>query len=93
MVGADGEEVACGEEIEASKNVSPIFAVILNQSNLSIQTIGDGCITASGRSSNDSNWYVIDSSIVQGTGTAYLGRPWRDYARVVFQNTYLHSNV
>ncbi|EIN03542.1 carbohydrate esterase family 8 protein [Punctularia strigosozonata HHB-11173 SS5] len=58
-----------------------------------INTIGSGAITASGRSSDDSNWYVIDHSTVQGTGTVFLGRPWRDYARVVFQNTALGSNV
>ncbi|CAL1714409.1 unnamed protein product [Somion occarium] len=57
-----------------------------------VQT-GVGWITASGRSTDDANWYVIDNSIVQGTGTAYLGRPWRDFARVVFQNTMLNSNV
>ncbi|KAG7439835.1 pectin lyase-like protein [Guyanagaster necrorhizus] len=58
-----------------------------------IHTLGDGWITASGRSSSDSNWYVIDSSEISGTGDAYLGRPWQSYARVVFQNSYLHSNV
>ena len=36
---------------------------------------------------------VVDSSTVQGTGTAYLGRPWRDFARVVFQRSTLGSNV
>ncbi|KAJ2976243.1 hypothetical protein NUW54_g11598 [Trametes sanguinea] len=41
-------------------------------------TIGNGYITASGRSSDDGNWYVIDSSTIQGTGKAFLGRPWRD---------------
>ncbi|KAI0639667.1 pectin lyase fold/virulence factor [Trametes polyzona] len=58
-----------------------------------INTIGNGYITASGRSSDDGFWYVIDSSTVQGTGKAYLGRPWRDYARVVFQKSTLGSNV
>ena len=57
------------------------------------QTIGNGYITASGRSSDDAFWYVVDSSTVQGTGTAYLGRPWRDFARVVFQRSTLGSNV
>ena len=59
------------------------------------QTVGNGFITASGRSSDDANWYVIDSSTIQGTGAAsvYLGRPWRDYARVVFQSCNLGSNV
>ncbi|KAK0450389.1 pectin lyase-like protein [Desarmillaria tabescens] len=58
-----------------------------------IHTLGYGWITASGRSSSDSNWYVIDSSEISGTGDAYLGRPWKNYARVVFQKSYLHSNV
>ncbi|OBZ78687.1 Pectinesterase [Grifola frondosa] len=61
--------------------------------NSVINTIGSGCITASGRSSADAFWYVIDHSTVQGTGTAYLGRPWRDFARVVFQHSTLGSNV
>jgi len=58
-----------------------------------INTIGDGAITASGRSSDDPNWFVIDSSTIQGSGSTYLGRPWSDYARVVFQNSFLSSNV
>ena len=57
------------------------------------QTVGNGFITASGRSSDDANWYVIDSSTVQGTGKAFLGRPWGDYARVVFQKCTLGQNV
>jgi hypothetical protein len=32
-----------------------------------------------GRSSNDANWYVINNSTVSGTGTSFLGRPWREY--------------
>ncbi|KAI0339550.1 pectin lyase-like protein [Trametopsis cervina] len=62
-------------------------------SNSVINTVASGFITASGRSSDDDNWYVIDKSTIQGTGTAFLGRPWRDFARVVFQNSILHSNV
>ena len=57
------------------------------------KTVGKGYVTASGRSTDDPNWYVIDNSVVEGSGSTYLGRPWRDFARVVFQNTYLHSNV
>ncbi|KAJ1309992.1 hypothetical protein OPQ81_006749 [Rhizoctonia solani] len=41
-----------------------------------IKSIGSGAITASGRSSSDSNYYVIDNSTIEGTGTTYLGRPW-----------------
>ncbi|PBK71266.1 pectin lyase-like protein [Armillaria solidipes] len=58
-----------------------------------IKTLGDGWITASGRSSDDDFWYVIDNCSISGAGDAYLGRPWRDYARVVFQNSVLGSNV
>ncbi|KAI0690978.1 pectin lyase-like protein [Cytidiella melzeri] len=61
--------------------------------NSVINTVASGFITASGRSSDDPNWYVIDHSTIQGTGTAFLGRPWRDFARVVFQNSVLGSNV
>ncbi|KAG9081902.1 hypothetical protein FRC06_005337 [Ceratobasidium sp. 370] len=58
-----------------------------------IETIASGYITASGRSSDDSNYYVIDNSTIKGTGSCYLGRPWREYARVVVQNTNIGSNV
>ncbi|PBK95454.1 pectin lyase-like protein [Armillaria gallica] len=58
-----------------------------------IHTLGHGWITASGRGTNDSNWYVIDNSEISGFGDAYLGRPWGNYARVVFQKSYLDSNV
>lgn len=58
-----------------------------------INTVGSGYITASGRSSADSNYYVIDSTTVTGSGSVYLGRPWRNYARVIFQNSSLGSNV
>ncbi|KAF8755218.1 Pectinesterase [Rhizoctonia solani] len=60
-----------------------------------IETLGDGYITASGRLENDANWYVIDRTKVysNGTGSVYLGRPWRNYARVVFQNSELGANV
>ncbi|KAG8876793.1 hypothetical protein FRB97_003916 [Tulasnella sp. 331] len=59
-----------------------------------ITTVGNGCITASGRSSNDAYYYVINDSTVTSTSYVnYLGRPWSDYARVIFQNTYLGSNI
>ncbi|KAG9006108.1 hypothetical protein FRB90_010034 [Tulasnella sp. 427] len=58
-----------------------------------INTVGSGYITASGRSSSDSNYYVIDHTTVTGSGSVYLGRPWRNYARVVFQNSSLGSNI
>ncbi|KAJ1309979.1 hypothetical protein OPQ81_006737 [Rhizoctonia solani] len=58
-----------------------------------LKSIGNGCITASGRSSPDNNYYVIDNSTIEGTGTVYLGRPWAAYARVIFQNNNIGSNV
>ncbi|CAE6518457.1 unnamed protein product [Rhizoctonia solani] len=58
-----------------------------------LKSIGNGCITASGRSSTDSNYYVIDHSTIEGTGTVYLGRPWGSYARVIFQNNNIGSDV
>ncbi|KAI0063258.1 carbohydrate esterase family 8 protein [Artomyces pyxidatus] len=54
-----------------------------------------GCITANGRSSNDSGMYLLErNTIVLASGAAsntsgkvFLGRPWRDFARVVFKST------
>ncbi|KAH8729077.1 pectin methylesterase [Phaeosphaeriaceae sp. PMI808] len=50
-----------------------------------------GYITASGRdSTSNPSYYVINKSKVSGSsgaGSYYLGRPWRNYARVVFQST------
>ncbi|ELU43080.1 Pectinesterase domain-containing protein [Rhizoctonia solani AG-1 IA] len=42
-----------------------------------LNTIGDGYITASGRSTNDNTYYVINNSKITGKGNQYLGRPWR----------------
>ncbi|KAG8763529.1 hypothetical protein FRC11_002042 [Ceratobasidium sp. 423] len=58
-----------------------------------LKSIGNGCITASGRSSADNNYYVINDSTIEGTGTVYLGRPWGSYARVIFQNSNIGSDV
>ncbi|TVY83814.1 Pectinesterase [Lachnellula suecica] len=62
---------------------------------------GGGAITASGRpSSTDVSYYVINKSSVAasgsstaGTGTVYLGRPWAEYARVLFQDTVLSGII
>lgn len=60
---------------------------------------GAGYITASGRDTADAYWYVINKSKIaakSGAGVAkestVLGRPWREYARTVVQNSDL-SNV
>ncbi|KAK7044891.1 carbohydrate esterase family 8 protein [Favolaschia claudopus] len=56
---------------------------------------GPGCTTASGRESADSGSYVLNqntivlaSDAVSGTsGKIYLGRPWGNFAKVIFKNT------
>ncbi|KAK6506585.1 hypothetical protein TWF481_005043 [Arthrobotrys musiformis] len=64
-----------------------------------IRVSGDGWVTANGRdSSSNPSYYLIDKSSIAaasgytGVGKSYLGRPWRNYARVVVQRTVL-SNV
>ncbi|OHE92744.1 pectinesterase [Colletotrichum orchidophilum] len=59
-----------------------------------IDIVGPGFVTASGRSSADANWYVINKAKIAaqpGAGdlkaSTTLGRPWRDFARVVVQNS------
>ncbi|KAK6354544.1 hypothetical protein TWF696_003687 [Orbilia brochopaga] len=60
---------------------------------------GNGYITANGRdTSSNPSYYVINASTVQAKSgvsgvLTYLGRPWRPYARTVFQNTYMTSVV
>jgi pectinesterase len=59
-----------------------------------------GYITANGRDSESNpSYYVINKSTVSAksgdtvaAGAYYLGRPWRNFSRVVFQNTKM-SNV
>ncbi|KAK6521922.1 hypothetical protein TWF506_002123 [Arthrobotrys conoides] len=64
-----------------------------------IRISGDGWVTANGRdSSSNPSYYLIDKSSIAaasgytGVGKSYLGRPWRNYARVVVQRTVL-SNI
>ncbi|XP_058203853.1 probable pectinesterase 29 [Rhododendron vialii] len=53
-----------------------------------------GFITAQGRSDpKDTNGFVFKGCNVIGTGRTYLGRPWREYARVVFYNSSLSDIV
>ncbi|KAG7382348.1 hypothetical protein PHYPSEUDO_005026 [Phytophthora pseudosyringae] len=64
-----------------------------------IETVGKGYITANGRdNSSNPSWYVFNRANVFTTnaslnGTIYLGRPWRPYSRVVFQNSELSDVV
>ncbi|KAI5124664.1 hypothetical protein M0805_004272 [Coniferiporia weirii] len=63
-----------------------------------IASKGAGCVTASGRESNDSSIYIFEQNNIIAasdaftnvTGNVYLGRPWGDYAR---QNTIVGSQL
>ncbi|XP_062150200.1 probable pectinesterase 29 [Alnus glutinosa] len=47
-----------------------------------------GYITAQGRvGPYDSNGFVFKGCTVHGSGSTYLGRPWRGYSRVIFYNS------
>ncbi|PNS14347.1 hypothetical protein CAC42_6860 [Sphaceloma murrayae] len=62
-----------------------------------IQTIGPGFITANGRdAANNTSFYVFNKANVggnSGANSTYLGRPWRQFSRVVFQRSYLSDVV
>ncbi|CAN1132420.1 Probable pectinesterase 29 [Linum perenne] len=50
-----------------------------------IRVIGGGFITAQSRETlDDPSGFVFKECSVSGTGPTYLGRPWRQYARVLF---------
>jgi len=88
-----------GTQIYANSRIAGYVDFIFGQSasiwvtNSVIETIGSGYITASGRSTDDAYYYVFDKCTIKGSGSSYLGRPWRNYARVIFQNSVLGSNV
>ncbi|TKW48455.1 Pectinesterase [Colletotrichum tanaceti] len=60
---------------------------------------GRGYITASGRDAETNpSWYVVNKSTIKAlsgvsAGQTFLGRPWRTFARVVFQNSDLGAVV
>ncbi|KAI0065634.1 carbohydrate esterase family 8 protein [Artomyces pyxidatus] len=66
-----------------------------------IAVSGAGCITANGRSANDSGIYVLNRNKVilapdaasKTSGKIFFGRPWRDYARVVFISTIVTASL
>ncbi|KAE8966605.1 hypothetical protein PR003_g13204 [Phytophthora rubi] len=62
-----------------------------------IESIGNGSITANGNgNSSNLSEFVINKARVFGhfnKSSAYLGRPWYPYARVVFQNSELGDVV
>ncbi|XP_062104491.1 probable pectinesterase 29 [Humulus lupulus] len=53
-----------------------------------------GFITAQGRTkNNDGSGFVFKNCHVDGTGSVFLGRPWRPYSRVLFYNSYLSKVI
>lgn len=53
-----------------------------------------GFITAQGRSNPaDANGFVFKECNVIGTGKVFLGRPWRDFARVLYFNSTLSDVI
>lgn len=62
-----------------------------------IETVGPGFITANGRDGlNNTSIYVFNQVTVRGTSgvnSTYLGRPWRQWSRVVFQRSLLGDVV
>ncbi|ETL44073.1 hypothetical protein L916_05550, partial [Phytophthora nicotianae] len=61
-----------------------------------IESVGYGCVTANGRTDNSNpSEYVFNNVRVFGSKPeqAFLGRPWRPYARVVFQNSDLSDVI
>lgn len=62
-----------------------------------IDTIGPGYITANGREAEENkSIYVFNNAHVSGTSgpsSTVLGRPWRQFSRVVFQDSWLGDVV
>ncbi|CAN8105999.1 unnamed protein product [Discula destructiva] len=66
-----------------------------NECDIRVLTATEGTITANGRtSSSGTSYYVFNSCTIAAasgntvtSGAYYLGRPWTEYARVVFQYT------
>ncbi|KAF2175141.1 carbohydrate esterase family 8 protein [Zopfia rhizophila CBS 207.26] len=76
-------------------------ATWFDQCDIRVLAASLGYITANGRdSASDASYFVISRSTVSAMsgnsvpdGAYYLGRPWRNYARVVFQRTSLSSVI
>ncbi|CAN1245283.1 Probable pectinesterase 29 [Linum grandiflorum] len=62
--------------------------------NCDIRAIGGGFITAHSREApDDPSGYVFKGCTISGRGPSYLGRPWRQYARVLFYKCKLSDIV
>ncbi|KAL1624261.1 hypothetical protein SLS56_007963 [Neofusicoccum ribis] len=68
--------------------------------DLRVVTAKVGYVTASGRNTTDDGWYVINEGSLTAAeghtvtaGAYYLGRPWRNFARVIFQSVYMSEVI
>ncbi|KAE8965263.1 hypothetical protein PR003_g23220 [Phytophthora rubi] len=91
-----------GRQLYAKSYISGAVDFIFGQfskvwfESCDFESVGNGAITANGNlNSSNMSEYVINKGRVFGSsnGTAYLGRPWHPYARVVFQNSELGDVV
>ena len=61
-----------------------------------IFSCGEGYVTAASTPQNEKYGYVFDGCAFTGScrdGSVYLGRPWRDYAKVVIMNSFIGSHI
>jgi pectinesterase len=92
-----------GRQVYANTLISGAVDFVFGQrasvwlEKVDIQTIGKGYITANGRDAeNNTSIFVFNKATVGGTSGAnstYLGRPWRQWSRVIFQESYLGDVV
>ncbi|KAF4130951.1 Pectinesterase [Phytophthora infestans] len=89
-----------GRELYAKTYISGAVDFVFGQKAMAwfescdIESIGEGWITANGNeNATIASEYVFNNARLFGTGSTYLGRPWRPFARVVWQNSELGDIV
>lgn len=75
-----------------------MFLIVEQKCTISVVSRGlnsvPGYITAQGRSdAQETNGFVFKDCNIVGKGKTYLGRPWRNYATVLFYNTSMSEIV
>lgn len=67
---------------------------LINVNVASLPQVHQGFITAQGReSAADSSGFIFKQCNVTGAGQVFLGRAYRPYSRVIFEDTTLDSVV
>lgn len=103
LLANQGKQVYAGTYIEGATDF--VFgqraAAWFARTPIRVLSASTGWVTANGRDS-DSNpsYYVFDRADITAAngqsvakGAYYLGRPWRNYSRVVFQNTKISDAI